>query len=377
VLGADAGGTDNVSVWFNKYATTPLFDASASYTRNAPQSVLAMALDTLDRNDPVLRPDLVTGTRKAAAGNFFVWLNQNSKNNEGYFPTTYSSGLGYVTNDGGDVQSVLTMDCAGGSSPDIIVGSKSPTSNRGFIEVWQSDDGANPTFSRQEIYPDAGSIPGGVMGEVTTMALADFDGDGDRDLVVGTKTGVTSGEVMFFEYRSRNNGDRFVWQRSVSISSGFVTALVVTDLDQDGSRDVIVGTQLNTSQGKLIWIRNKDNVVNWSFANRREVDAMGIVQSLSATDLGGGSAPDLIVGWRATDTGYGGGVEVYYLDVMTLPTAGVDPSNGAILNMVPASAVANFNYGLNTTAPPTPYLSDFAVGVKASATTGAIVIFIR
>jgi prepilin-type N-terminal cleavage/methylation domain-containing protein len=377
VLGADAGGTDNVSVWFNNYASTPLFTPSASYSRNAPQSVMAMSLDTLDRNDPVSRPDLVSGTRRSALGNFFVWLNQNSNNNEGFFPSAYSPGLAYTTSDAGDVQAVKTMDCAGGASPDIIVGTKSPTLNTGTFEVWQSNDATNPTFTRQETYPTAGLIPGNTMGEVTAMALADFDGDGDRDLVVGTKTGVTSGDVMFFEYVSKANGLRFIHRKTINITSGFVTALAVTDLDQDGNRDVIVGTQLNTSRGKLIWLRNKDNVVNWSFANRREVDALGIVQSLSTTDLGGGSAPDLIVGWRATDTGYGGGVTVYYLDVMTIPNAGVDPSNGEIVNMVPASAVANFNFGANTTPPPTPYLGDFAVGVKASATTGALVVFIR
>src|SRR5207249_302501 len=48
VLGADAGGTDNISIWFNQYNSTPLFTASPSlptgYTRNAPQSVLSMTL---------------------------------------------------------------------------------------------------------------------------------------------------------------------------------------------------------------------------------------------------------------------------------------------------------------------------------------------
>lgn len=377
ILGADAGGTDNVSVWFNQFASTPLFGSAASYTRNAPQSVLAMALDTLDRNVPVARPDLVTGTRRSASGNFFVWLTQNSKNNEGYFPATFSSGLNYWTYDAGDVQAVLTTDCAGGAGPDIIVGTKSPTTYRGSVEVWQNSDATSPTFSRQEIYPSAGAIPGGVMGEVNAMALADFDDDGDRDLVVGTRTGIASGEVMFFEYVSKVNGARFVHRNTIAISTGFVTALAVTDLDFDGHRDVIVGTQQSSTEGDLIWLRNKDNFVNWSFANRRQVDAPGIVQSLSMADLGGGGAADLVLGWRATDTGYGGGVSIYYLDLGTLPTAGVDPSNGSILNMVPASTVANFNYGLNTTAPPTPYLSDFAVGVKASATTGAIVVFIR
>ena len=65
------------------------------------------------------------------------------------------------------------------------------------------------------------------------------------------------------------------------------------------------------------------------------------------------------------------------MDLGGITSAGVDPSGGSVVNMVPALTSANFNYGLNTTAPPTPYLSDFAVGVKSSPTTGAVVVFIR
>ena len=376
VLGADAGGTDNVSVWFNQYASTPLFDPSPTYARNAPNSVMAMALDTLDRSDPVARPDLVTGTKISTNGNFFVWLNQGSNNNEGYFPTTYTSA--YRTADGGDVQAVLSYDCAGGPMPDLIVGTKSPTAGTGTIEIWQSDDATSPTFTRQEIYPtDAGGIPGNALGEVTCMALADFNNDGRKDLVVGTKTGLASGQVLLFENVSKLNGSRFVCRNVMNIADGWVTSLGVVDVDADGQMDVVVGTHYTSSAGKLIWLRNKNNLISWAFLLAREIDAPGIVQSISVADLGGGSVSDLIVGWRATDTGYGGGVAVYYLDLYALPAAGVDPSAGAILNMVPASTVANFNYGLNTTSPPTPYLSDFAVGIKSSPTTGAVVVFIR
>lgn len=378
VLGADAGGTDNVSVWFNQYANTPLFSSSPTYTRLAPNSVMSMALDTLDRSSPVRQPDLVTGTKVTANGNFFVWFNQSSNNNEGYFPTNYSTSQNYKTSDGGDVQAVLTEDCAGGTSPDIIVGTKSPTAYHGTIEVWQSNDATTPTYTRQEIYPPAGNIPGGAMGEVTCMALADFDGDGARDLVVGTRYSATMGQVLFFKYVSKTNGSRFIYKYSVPVYEGPVTALAVTDVDQDGQKDVIVGTQTTSASGKLVWIRNKNNVSSWAFADQRSVDAPGIVMSLATADMGGNSGiADLIVGWRATDTGYVGGVKVYYLDMLTLPNSGVDPSNGSITNMVPAITTANFNYGLNTTTAPTPYLTDFAVGVKSSATTGAVVVFIR
>lgn len=384
VLGADAGGTDNLSVWFNQYANSPLFTASptatssSGYTRNAPSSVLSIAADTLDRNAPIARPDIVTGTKNAASGNLFVWFNQNSNSNEGYLPATFSTGQAYRTNDAGEVQSVLTYDCAGGSSPDIIVGTKSPVAGRGTIEVWQSNDAATPTFSRQEIYPPAGSVPGSAMGEVAAMALADFDGDGLKDLVVGTRTGAYRGELHFFKFVSKANGSRFVWRNSITLFNDAVTSLAVTDVDQDGSQDVLVGTQRTTSDGRVMYFRNRGLSFLWSFDMLDDYTPPGIVISLHAADLGGTAAfKDLVVGWRATESGFAGGVSILYLDVLGLPRNGVDPSAGAVNSMVPAITSANFNYGLNTTSPPSPYLTDLAVGVKSSATTGALVVFIR
>lgn len=378
ILGADAGGTENISVWFNQYAASALFTSTPTRTWAAPNAVMAMSVDTLDKNDNKLRPDLVTGTKNAANGNFFVWLTQGSKNNEGYFPSSYSAGLNYRTSDAGDVQAVLTYDCAGGAMPDIIVGSKSTVSGRGSVEVWQNSDATTPTFTRQEIYPVAGGVPGSSMGEVTSMALADFDGDGVRDLVVGTKTGPYMGEVMFFKCAGRVNGNRFIWKNTISSLDGAVTSLAVTDMNGDGKPDLVFGTQKNTSQGQLKYLRNYSVPTYWYFSHDRTVDAPGIVMSLTATDMGATSSiTDLVVGWRTAEGSYGGGVSIYYLDVRTLPNNGVDPSNGAIVNMVPASTFANFNYGLNTTSPPSPYLNDLAVAVKSGAATGLLVIFIR
>jgi hypothetical protein len=108
------------------------------------------------------------------------------------------------------------------------------------------------------------------------------------------------------------------------------------------------------------------------------VNVPGFVMSMHASDLGANaSRTDLAVGYHTSTVGYGGGVVVYYMDSGVIPNSGVDPSGGTIVNMVPALTSANFNYGLNTSAPPSPYLTDLAAGVKSSATTGQLVIFIR
>jgi prepilin-type N-terminal cleavage/methylation domain-containing protein len=139
ILGADAGGTDNVSVWFNQYPTKQLFTASPSdptgYTRLAPNSVMAMAVDTLDKKD-LGRPDLVTGTKFTAGGNFFVWFTQGTSNNEGYLPSNYNTGRNYRRRTTATCRPWSRSDCGGGNMPDILVGTKGATAGQGSLEVW-------------------------------------------------------------------------------------------------------------------------------------------------------------------------------------------------------------------------------------------------
>jgi hypothetical protein len=375
ILGADATGSDQISCWYNNYNGSPLFNTTADQNRTAPQSVLALAADTLDNSASFRnRPDLVTGTKYTGSFNFFAWITQSSGGNEGTPPATPSKS--YKTNDNGDVQSVVTYDCAGGTMPDIIVGTKSPTANQGTFEVWQNNDLAAMDFTRVEIYPPAGVIPGNSLGEVTAMVLADFDGDGKKDLVVGTRTGNYSGQVMFFKFVNKTTGTRFVYQTKITLATDAVTSLACTDIDGDGKIDVAVGTQTGLTTGHLLQVGNKTSIL-WAFAIDRTVDAPGIVMSLATSDLGGGIYKDLAVGYRADAATFVGGIRVYYLDALKIPTTGTDPSAGAVTNMVPAVTSANFNYGVKPSLPALPYLPDLATGVKISATTGALVVYIR
>lgn len=371
VLGADAGGTDNIAVWFNNYNDSPLFDANPTYTRNAANSVLSMRLGMLDGNAPTTRFDAVTGTKYTTIGNFFVWFAQNSGGNLGYFSATHDQA--YSTGDKGDVQAVLIHDVGGSADPDIIVGTKSPTAGQGHIEVWLHNGNINPSFAHDETYPPQGSISGGVMGEVTSMALADLDNDGDRDLVVGTRLGDYRGQLILLENTGRLQGARFREVFRQTFSDLAVTSVVCSDVDGNGRADVVLGGQVSATAGR---IEQWGNVGAWLFSQVRQ-NSSGIVMSMTMVDLGGLSRDDLVVGFRSADPGYAGGVRIYFTDLGVIPPFGTDPSNGAIAHMVPALTVNNFNYGVQPVMPPAPYLKDFAAGIKTGPTTGALVVFVR
>jgi prepilin-type N-terminal cleavage/methylation domain-containing protein len=379
LLGADAGGSVNVSVWHNRYDSSPLFASTPSHSRLAPQSVLAVALDTLDATTPKNRPDLVTGTKNATAGNFFVWFMQNSPN-EGTLPTAYTTGRNYRTANSGDVTAVLTADLIGGIAPDILVGTRGAAAGTGTFELWQSDNATTPAYARMETYAPSGGFSG-ALGEVTSMQLVDLDWprDGLKDLVVGTKTGTYSGRILVFRNQGKSGGpSRFLAAQSIDLISAAVTALTVFDVDGDSLQDIVAGIQTSTSAGTIQYYRNITVGTLLDWALDREVPAPGIVSAMTAADLGGATTRrDLLIGWRESESSFVGGTRIFFTDLGTIPTSSTDPSAGNVTHFVPTLTTGNFNWGVKPALPPTPWLPDFAAGVKIDGTTGALVVFIR
>jgi len=372
-LGADANGTDQVSVWFNKYDSTPLFNSTRDYSRSAPNAVMSMSVDTLSIDpDPFPnRVDLVTGTKYSVTGNLFTWFNQNTSGNEGYLPTTYSQS--YTTTDNGDVQAVVTGNVTGGSGVDIIAGTKSPSAGTGTIELWRSNDAATPTYSRVEVYPTVGTL-GYPMGEVTSLVLTKLRSTG-QDLIVGTHQSDYQGQIMVFS--KTDSGSVFTLRWIQQYSSSSVQAISVGDITGDGKPDIIVALQRSSATGRIELWRN-DTVGNLIALNRIAANNFtGVPTAMVAGDFGGAAGKDVAVGFRSDMSSYGGGVKIFYCDSGTLPVASTDPSGGAVVNFVPAMTTGNYNYGVEPSLPSPPYLLDIAAGVKSGATSGALVIFIR
>jgi hypothetical protein len=364
ILGSEWSANPNVSVWFNDWNSTPLFSATPDYQRNAWASALSVDTGPLANDAPWNRPDLVAGLTTYASGNIAVWMNQNTSGNYGYLPTTPTY---YQTLDSGDANVVKLMDLDGDTDLDLIVGTKSNT-NSGSFEVWLNYDGL---FSREASFPPYGGVS--FLGEVRSMAFADFDEDSDLDLVLTTKTDARQGQVVFFERMS--SSPFFVYREEHSLG-GEGNAVVALDVNADGRQDAVVGTKDSDASGKIQWWTRADSDP-FDFKRVRERTAPGIVLSLAAADLGGiVTQEDLAVGYRNSESDYAGGVRIYFLDGGDLPTGGTDPSGGAATFMIPALTAYNFDYGDNPIPSGVP-LVDLAAAMKSGPTTGAVLIFLR
>jgi len=370
VLGTESGGGNNILTWFNRYDQKPLFADAATYTRNAPYWVMAIALDSLDQVAPRRRLDMASGTRYTAQGNLFVWFNQGTSGNQGYFPSAYS--LGYLTADNGDVQAIRTYNCVGGAAPDLIVGTRSPVPGTGTIEVWQNSDAVSPTFSRVQTMPGSGGAPAN-MGEIVGMVLANLNSGATPELIVGTRTGQYSGAVMVFELV----GSTWTYRASYPTASDEITGITALDVDGDAKTDIVTGTMNSLTSGKIQWWKNTGSGASIALTLNQERDAPGLVTSIASGDFGGTGRSDILVGWRESNNNYKGGILIYYTDGNDIPSSGSDPSGGSVKNFVVGITVNNFDYGTYPTTPAAPYLLDFAVGEKVNATQGNLVVFIR
>ena len=370
ILCSEFASAPNVSVWFNQMNTTPVFNTTYNYQRNAQSSALSIATGSVDTSttspNVVPREDMVIGLAAKPTGNIAVWLTQNTSGNEGYMRPNPRL---YQTNDLGDVNQVLLTDCAGGPALDLIVGTKT-SSNVGTLEVWRGQ--GDSTFTREEIYPPQGNINGGNLGEVKAMLLTDMTGDGLPDLVVGTKTGDGLGKLHIFRLNSRVTGNRYREINSYPVV-GEVTSLTALDVNQDGTRDIVLGTRISSVTGDIQWWRGNGS---GSFSLVQTFVAPGPVLCLTSGDLGATSRFDIIFGFRVSDSSYSGGVRILYTDLGILPSSAVDPAGGTASYMTTSVVAANFNYRENSQTAG-PYYTDLAVAQKPSATTGNLLVFIR
>ncbi|MFQ5552103.1 MAG: FG-GAP-like repeat-containing protein [Thermoplasmata archaeon] len=157
---------------------------------------------------------------------------------------------------------------------------------------------------------------------ITSQVLGDLDGDGDLDILSGTK----NGEVWW--YRNRDGKAHSLSRTVIDTLTSTVSGAAVGHVDADTDLDAAVGT----TTGDVWWYRNDGS---WS---PNFVDNTGAgVSALQLADVNGDGAADLIVGLDAGPNSVrvylnnGGGVFGTVTTTETLMNADVlTPGHGTV-----------------------------------------------
>ncbi len=136
------------------------------------------------------------------------------------------------------------------------------------------------------------------VGSESVPTLADLDGDGDLDLLVGNKIepGVdTTGTITWFENIGTASAPSFRDRGPLPISGEFHYAPTVADLDGDGLPDLVVGTWRDRVQ----WWRNSGtrSAPSWAMADTALITlTRGSNTVPTLADLDGDGDLDMLVG---------------------------------------------------------------------------------
>ena len=137
------------------------------------------------------------------------------------------------------------------------------------------------------------------MGSLSTLALADLDGDSDLDLVVGVDDGV----VQYYENTGTSANPDFVLRTGETnplnnINAGADSTPVFVDFDDDNDSDLVIGNR----DGDIFYFENTGTTTDAIFSQRTNHDNpfygvnAGFYIAPAFIDLDGNGAIDLVIG---------------------------------------------------------------------------------
>ena len=368
VLGTHYSGSNDILVWWNNRvnSSTPnssLFTATASYARVIDSDVNALAIADLNGDG---RGDVI-GAQGTSSNNITVWIMQGTLLLKGRLPTTptvrYSTTLATAVND------VVTGHFDSDGVLDFAVGTTTGLGT-GKLEVWHGSGGSDFRRDTGDIYV---TLPGSLLlglGEVVTLAAADFNGDGDTDLALGCRTSASLSTVHVLTFdRERRRGSDFDTMASFPVA-GQIQDLLGLELYEDDRHDVdlVVATETASDAGLVqVWHNRSDggfgdgdipNLVPNDVA-----DPGGSPLSLAAPNVDNDIFPDLLVGTR-TGPSFTGGLVLYR-------AYGYLPATGTLISTTSVGEVITMAQGdLNRDGSP-----DIAAGTRTSGSSGRVILY--
>lgn len=366
------GGAGNMLIyhcnWLNSNtALTQLFDSTPTYRRDSGHHVNTMAVydfsgDGLD--------DVLTGLENNTGDNLKIW----HMGTKGELET--SPAESFATSGSNYVMDSKLIDLNGDGILDLVVGLRNPFGT--FTGAFQTFAGrSDGTFTAWDFVTMAGKDAPVPLGEVWAVEAGDVDGDGDNDIVVGSKTSDYTG-IMDVYLNVGLSSDNFRW-RSRYMTWGVVNDLKMLDMMEDDGRDpdilAAVATAPNTG-GVFLWHNNGGvfGNIDTTEALKYGVDvmpayphdvfnALGEGLSIETAHINRDIFPDVIVGNRKS--------AFYTGDLYLLKTFGMLPTDGILMNSNLSGEVitidaADFNKDNKT---------DVVVGTRTSSTQGKLIIY--
>ncbi len=364
-------GIGNMLVFHNNWTSlaTPiseLFAADPDYRRDAGTNINAM--DHNDFNGDNV-PDIVTGQDDGLQPNILEWF-------------TGAGGVlselpdrAYITSGLNEVMDFKLADFNLDGKIDLLTGLKSPIGTSGAFEVFEGSAGGDLTSTQYVTHAGAGGEF--LLAEVWAVEAADFDGDGDVDIVIGTHVTDKEGFIDFYENSGYASGI-FAWH-SRYLPGGGVNDLEAVDMHEDdaGDNDLLVGfSGISDIGGVTLWLNDSgtfgipDTIGSNPYPPQVTknlpddyVEIEGDVQAIVTLHVNNDVFPDLAIGTKASD--------FYTGDLFILPGYGTLPSTGIKINSVGAGEVVTMDVAdFNRDGRP-----DIVLGTRTSATQGSLVAY--
>ena len=245
---------------------------SSSGVGNVALNFVAIAVGDLD-NDGWM--DLATGSN-STTNELRVWENDGTP-----FSGTWSSGNGNAVGDtSGQVNSVALGDLDHDGYLDLVSGERNKD-----IYIWRNDDTPfNSTW-------DTNCNIGDGVNDIYGVALADFDGDGNLD-IVSVSLSADGNEVIVWEnpYTAGDtNPFDQTWIAHGVANTSSLHSVAVADVNCDGAVDIITG---DIDEQVRIW--NNDGL--WSFTSQATLTGDGDIDALAVADFNRDGYVDIVSG---------------------------------------------------------------------------------